>query len=92
MGSLLCCCCCCDKNSIRVPRRDSSFSDLETIRHKPFDLEILQHSAYQNPFLDMNPVLVESSTRVVSESSDRTGNPLIPVKEANFANAFVFNS
>ena len=92
MGCLLCCCCCCKTITAGPSRRKSSFSDLDTIRPTVSTLEVVKHSDITSPFLDMNPVLIEASTRTV-HSEDQGDNPTAPpAKEIHFANAFVFKS
>jgi hypothetical protein len=58
-----CLCCCCAKDIPRGPRRNSSFSDLETIRPPATEIETLRHEDISQPFLDMNPVLLESTAK-----------------------------
>lgn len=64
MGNALCCCCC-KKDPIRPPRRNSSFSDLETIRPPASDIQFINHQEIKekSPFIDMNPVLLELAFR-----------------------------
>ena len=60
------CCCCCNKDSQGPPiKRSSSLSNMSTKRFELEKIETLDQAMEQAPFLDMNPVLLESSSSVL---------------------------
>lgn len=59
MGCLVCCCF--TKAPETLERRNSSLSDLETIRPQILKFELPAET--EIPFLDMNPLLVEKDSK-----------------------------
>lgn len=56
------CCCCCNKATQGPPiKRSSSLSNMSTKRFDLDKIETIDQTMEQGPFLDMNPVLLESS-------------------------------
>ena len=58
----ICCCCCNKEQPIQKLRRDSSLSNISTKRYEFTEIKPPDYNKEQFPFVDMNPVLLESST------------------------------
>jgi hypothetical protein len=70
----ICCCCCNKEENLQKLRRDSSLSNISTKRFDVAETNAPDYNMEDFPFLDMNPVLLESSSNVPTNrySSERT--------------------
>lgn len=57
----ICCCCCNKEQPIQKLRRDSSLSNISTKRYELTETRAPDYNSENLPFVDMNPILLESS-------------------------------
>ena len=84
MGCMFCCCSCCKSAGEKKVAKEDEYSGLETLR--PAVLQI-KHSSELSPFLNMNPVLVDSSANAYGSNDNRISNSHASVPEVKFTSS-----